>query len=199
VVAVGMAWAKSSRYAGGNSTDLGLTAAGRDLVRAIDALEMVHDASHLCDRALGELLAATDRAVIASHSNCRALFAGTPEGQNQRHLTDAAIAEIGRRGGVIGLNLYSRFLSPACDERGRATVEDCVRHIEHIAGVMGHRRGVGLGSDMDGGFGADRLPAGINRPRDLSLLIRALSAAGWSDHETAGFAWRNWAEFWAGE
>jgi membrane dipeptidase len=196
VVAIGMAWAKSSRYAGGNSSDVGLSAAGRELVRGIDELGIVHDVSHLSDRALGELLETSDRTVIASHSNCRALFAGTPEGSNQRHLTDATIAEIGRRGGVIGLNLYSRFLAPGLAEDGRATVADCVRHIEHIAGVMGHRRGVGLGSDMDGGFSANRLPIGINRPGDLSLLIRALANTGWVDHDTAGFAWRNWAEFW---
>jgi microsomal dipeptidase-like Zn-dependent dipeptidase len=49
---------------------------------------------------------------------------------------------------------------------------------------------------MDGGFSANRLPIGINRPGDLSLLIRALANTGWVDHDTAGFAWRNWAEFW---
>lgn len=199
VAAVGMAWAKPSRYAGGNSTDLGLTPLGRGLVRAMDHLGIVHDASHLSDRALRGLFEATGRPVIASHSNCRALFQGTPDETNQRHLTDAAIAEIGRRNGVVGLNLFSRFLSPACQDAGRATMDDCVRHIEHISGIMGHRRGVGLGSDMDGGFPASRLPIGINRPSDLGLLIRALSAAGWSDEETAGFAWKNWANFWAGE
>ena len=37
VVAVGLAWAKPSRFAGGNSTDLGLTELGRALVREPDA------------------------------------------------------------------------------------------------------------------------------------------------------------------
>src|SRR5207248_2477830 len=149
------------------------------------------------DRGLAQLFAATDRPVIASHSNCRALFAGTEEATNQRHLTDESIAEIGRRAGVIGLNLYSRFLSPACRTEGRATLDDCVRHINHVAGVMGHRRGVGLGSDMDGGFSAARLPVGINRPANLGLLAEALSRAGWTHEEVAGFAWKNWAGFWA--
>lgn len=191
VIAVGMAWWKPSRYAGGNGTDLGLTDLGRELVRAIDARGLVHDVSHLSDRALDELFARTDRPVMASHSNCRALM----DGKNQRHLTDAAIREIARRGGVIGLNLFSRFLREGLGDDGRATIADCVRHIEHVCELAGHRRAVGLGSDMDGGFSAARLPAGIDRPADLEKLAQALAARGWSAEEVAGYRWGNWAGF----
>lgn len=192
VVAVGMAWWKSSRYAGGNGAETGLTDLGRALVRAIDGLELVHDVSHLSDRSLAELLESTARPVIASHSNCRALM----DGRNQRHLTDAAIREIARRGGVIGLNLFTRFLRAQAAPGARATLDDAVRHIERVCDLAGHRRAIGLGSDMDGGFSAADLPQGIDGPERLERLLDALRARGWSSAECEGFAWDNWARFW---
>lgn len=201
VVAVGMAWVRGSRYASGNgepsaSSGVGVTALGRELVGRMDAIGVVHDASHLSDRALADLFGLTDRRVIASHSNCRAILGDN----NQRHLTDDAIREIGQRGGVIGLNLVRNFICTGLkreDPNDRPSIDDAIRHVDHVAGLVGHRRGIGLGSDLDGGITANDLPAGISRPRDYDRLAEALSARGWSDDEVEGFAWRNWAEFWA--
>lgn len=196
VVAVGMAWWRASRYAGGNGSDpndpaAGISPIGRELVSEIDRFNLIHDASHLSDRALDDLFALTPERIIASHSNCRAIM-GDPS--NQRHLTDAQIREIVRRDGVIGLNLYSKFLRPGLmtPEDGRATIDDCVKHIEHICAIAGDRLHVGLGSDMDGGFSAARLPEGVNRPRDLIKLAEGLRSKGWNDTEIERFAWSNW-------
>lgn len=203
LVAVGLSWAKSSRYAGGNSTDQGLTDLGRALVRELDRLRVVHDVSHLSDRAFGDLMDATDRLVIASHSNSRAIV--DPSGANQRHLTNEQIREIVKRGGVIGLNLFSRFLSAQiAGTSGRATVEDCVRHIEHVCEIsaavstIGARRHIGLGSDLDGGFPGDALPIGVDSPRGYARLADALSSRGWSDEDVGDFACGNWMRVFAG-
>lgn len=194
VIAIGLTWAKSSRYAGGNSTEAGLTDLGRAMIPAMDALGIVHDASHLSDRALDELLSLTDQPVIASHSNCRALL----DGVNQRHLRDETIVEIGRRGGVIGLNLVRNFIRTGLDRADpsdRPSINDAVRHVEHVCGLMGHSAGVGLGTDMDGGISAHDLPAGINAPSDLAKLTDALRAAGWSREGVNDFAHGNWSRF----
>lgn len=193
VVAVGMAWARSGRYAGGNSTKSALTDLGKALVKEMDRLAVVHDVSHLSDAAFEALLLATDRCVIASHSNCRELMGGGGFGENQRHLRDGQIRDIIARGGVIGLNLYSSFLSVKCREGGRATIADCVEHIEYICEIAGNRRHVGLGSDTDGGFSAARLPLGIEHPRDFVKLAEGLRARGWNDADVHGFAHANWA------
>jgi len=201
IVSVAMAWWKDSRYATGNGHDpdgahgkIGLTTLGRGLAAEMDRLGVVHDVSHLSDRALEELLSLTSKPVIASHSNSRALL-GDPK--NQRHLSDGAIKEIARRGGMIGLNLYSKFLNAECAEPPRrASVADCVRHIERVCEIAGGRGNVGLGSDMDGGFSAARLPEGIDLPEHLPRLTDALSLRGWSDREVQGFANGNWARFW---
>lgn len=194
LVAIGMSWAKSSRYAGGNSTEDDLTDLGRGLVREMDRLGIVHDASHLSDRAFAGLCEATDKRIIASHSNARALL-GDPN--NQRHLTDAQIREIVRRGGIIGLNLFAKFIHPSVADTGRPTVDQAVAHVEHICAIAGDRAYVGLGSDMDGGFGADRLPEGVNTPSDLGRLIDALRARNWSDDDILGFVCGNWMRVFA--
>lgn len=197
VIAIGLAWARGSRYAAGNSepscsSDHGLTDLGRAMVDQMDALGIVHDLSHLSQRATDELLAHTDAPVVATHSNCRALL----DGHSQRHLTDQTIREISRRKGIVGLNLFAPFIRHDLGDDERPTISDAVRHVEHVCSIMGHRRGVGLGSDLDGGFSARRLPVGIDTPADFAKVLQTLASRGWSEAEIKGFAHDNWANFW---
>lgn len=204
VVAIGMAWWHQSRYAGGNGTDHtkpgnGLTDLGRELVKRMDELGVVHDLSHLSQRAVDELLSATDSVVMASHSNSRALMGDPDSKSNQRHLADETIKEIARRGGVIGLNLLGDFITPDLKKGERAPIADCVMHIDHVCELVGSTEHIGLGSDMDGGFGADGLPEGIDTPSDLTRITDALVAKGWSDDDIANFTHANWERYWRSE
>ena len=179
---VGLSWGAGSRYSGGNARDGGITPTGRDLVGALDALGMIHDASHLSDRSFDDLCTLSDRVIVATHSNARARLAPSP-----RHLADAQMHEIARRGGMVGLNLYGRFLAS-----GRpATLEDALDHVEHAASIVGRER-TGLGSDFDGGFTPMDCPAGCGRPEELGALLAGLEARGWSERERTGFAHANW-------
>lgn len=202
VVAVGLSWARGSRYAGGNTEAHGLTPVGKRMVLQMDRLGVVHDLSHLSDRAMDEVLDLAQGRVMASHSNCRALL---NDPANQRHLRDASIRAIAAREGMIGINLFSRFLNPVragdTTPRGdylgaRAPLQNVVAHVKHICDLTGSMRHVALGSDMDGGFGADRLPTGVDGPRDLARVADALAEAGFGDAEVHAFAWGNWARYW---
>jgi len=188
LVAVGMTWHKPGRYAHGNSVteDLGLTDLGRALVQRLDDRGVVHDVSHLNRRSFADLFERAEGTIVATHSNCAALV----DPDNHRHLTDDQIRAIVERGGVIGLNFLGKFLT---DEPRRATIDDAVRHVEHVCELVGRRDAVGLGTDMDGGIGADALPEGLDRPEHLPRLLDALRDRGWSDDDCAGFAWANWA------
>lgn len=205
LVAVGMSWSKPSRYAGGNGTTEGLTTLGRELVREMDRLGIIHDCSHLSDRSFDDLCSATDKLLIASHSNSRTLLANADMGVAnvprevvmQRHISDPQIKEIIRRGGVIGLNLYGRFINPSATPPLRPTIAQSLAHIEHICELAGNRNHVGLGSDMDGGFGAERLPEGVDSPTGLRLLAEALSARNWPDEDIHGFMYKNWLRIFA--
>lgn len=203
VIAIGMSWWHASRYAAGNgikpsSSNDGLTTLGRELATRMDELNIVHDLSHLSQQSTEDLLAHTNAPVIASHSNCRALFPGMVVTEAQRHLADDTIKEIARRGGVIGINLYSRFLTTS-PPPARAQLDDVIAHINHICELTQSRAHVALGSDADGGFAANRLPEGINKARDYPRLAEALRNTSWNDEEIAGFCSENWLRFWRGE
>lgn len=181
---VGLTWSTGTRYAGGNACETGLTDAGRDLVAAMDESGIVHDASHCSDASMDDLLGCAQGTIIASHSNSRAI-----NGIDiQRHLRDDHAIEILQRGGIIGLNLFSKFLV----KEGRATIDDCVEHVMHYCQLAGNKRQVALGSDYDGGFTPAELPLGLEHPCDLGKLLAALSEAGFNEDELAGFAHANW-------
>lgn len=186
---VGLTWALGTRYAGGNAAHGPLTDKGVELVRALDACGIIHDASHLADESLDGLLEHATGAIVATHSNCRALF--DCKEPNERHLRDDHIRAIGERGGILGLNLFSRFLTTS----KRATIDDCTRHIEHVCDVLGRRDAIALGSDADGGFGASALPIGLDHPTKWGALADALIARGWSEAEVRGFTNGNWRRF----
>ena len=179
---VGMAWAHGSRFCGGNAQDGPLTAQGRELVQAFDALGVLHDASHLSRRSFDDLLACTDRRVVASHSNCASITDDLP-----RHLTDAQIRAIGARGGLCGLNLYGKFLA----KDRPATLADAVAHVLRVRELAGDGA-IALGSDFDGGFTPLDCPPGAQRPEDLPHLAGALERAGVTGAALDGFRSANW-------
>jgi len=182
VRAVGLTWARGSRWAGGNAADGPLTAGGHDMVQAFDALGILHDASHLSRAAFDGLMQATDRCVVASHSNAAALVGDVP-----RHLTDAQLRAIASRGGVAGLNLFGKFLA----HDRPATLADAVAHVMHVRSVAG-AAAIALGSDFDGGFTPADCPIGAQRPEELPILEAALISAGLSAADLQGFQRQNW-------
>jgi len=184
---VGLTWARGTRYAGGNASHGPLTDAGRDLVEALDAHHVVHDLSHLSDDAADALLECSVGAIIASHSNARALH----DDHDQRHLRDVHIDAIAARAGVIGLNLCAPFIV----RHRPPTIDDTLAHVDYIANRMGDRAGVGLGSDMDGGFRPIHLPPDVRHPTQLERLAAGLAERGWTADEVDGFRGRNWRRF----
>ena len=183
---VSLAWSHGSRYAGGNAQTHGLTDEGHQLVQALDQAGILHDVSHLSDAAFDDLAACTDQRLIASHSNARTLTGGSGL-SGQRHLSDAQLKIIAARDGIVGINLYDSFLSPG----GGSGVREVLEHIDYIGNIVGRQR-VGLGSDMDGGFGASELPAGLQHPRHLHRILEGLDAMGYSASEQQGFQCGNW-------
>jgi membrane dipeptidase len=187
---IGLTWKEGTRYAGGNARPGPLTREGAALVKMLDRLGIIHDLSHLADAACRDLLEISPMPVIASHSNCRAIVPG------ERQLPDELIRQIVWRGGMIGINFYDRFLlPPEMHGKRRATLRDVIRHINHICDVAGSAAHIGLGTDMDGGFGREQIPIGIETSADLPRLAEALADANYSDADIAGIMGENWARF----
>jgi membrane dipeptidase len=178
---VGPAWAET-RYSAGTGKPGGLTPAGVELLREMAEAELILDLSHLADQAVDEALGLWRGPVIASHSNARALTPG------DRQLPDSTLAEVGRRGGVVGVSFYRGHLRP---DDGAARLGDVAAHVLHVARATGGPEHVGLGSDLDGGFGAkDAAIPNLGRLDDLGdLLNRSFNRA-----QVEGIMAGNWLE-----
>jgi len=188
--AVGLAW-KRTRYAGGTRAPGPLTAEGVELAKVLDAAGIVHDLSHLAEESFWQLLDLVGGAVMASHSNCRAIV------PTDRQLSDAMIRAVAARRGVIGINFYDKFLlSPDQYGKRRANLADVVRHARHICDLAGTSGAVAIGTDMDGGLGREQIPREIVTSADLPKLADALSAGGFSDEDVRLIMGENWAAFW---
>jgi len=189
VRAVGLAW-KQTRYAGGTGHPGPLTPEGIQLVHELDALGIIHDVSHLAEQSFWQLLDIASGPVMASHSNCRAIV------PTDRQLSDDMIRALASRGGVIGINFYDKFLLPPGEYGTRpASLADVVRHIRHVCDLTGSANHVGIGTDMDGGFGAEHLPAEIRTSADLPRLADALSASEFTDAHIHAVLAGNWTQF----
>lgn len=179
---IGPAWGRT-RYAGGTEAPGPLTASGRELVAAMRDLGVTLDASHLDDAAFWEAVDLGPR-MIASHSNSRALVPGN------RHLTDRMARAVAASGGVIGLVFLSAFIRAGWQPgSARAGLDELAAHAEHYARVVGWEH-VGLGTDLDGGFGAEKTPLGVERYRDVPRVLEALPP-----EVRAGVAGGNWARW----
>jgi membrane dipeptidase len=159
---IGPAWGRT-RYSGGTGAPGGLTDLGRQLLKAMRRKHVILDLSHMADQAVAEAFATWRGPIIASHANARAIVPG------DRQLTDESVAEIARRGGVVGVSFYGKHLRT----RGRATLQDVVKHIVHHARAAGGPEHVGIGSDLDGGFDARQAPFDdMARLKELPARLR---------------------------
>ena len=151
----------------------GLTPAGVALLEAMAGLGMIWDVSHLTEAGTRQGLALEERPrVCVSHATAQAL---TP---TDRHLSDSVIRAIAAQDGVIGLVLYNGFLEPRWHTDHSVTVslrDQGAQHAEHIAGLVGWEH-VGIGSDLDGGFGREESPIEIDTVADLAQVGLAVPA-----------------------
>ena len=75
-------------------------------------------------------------------------------------------------------------------------IRHVAEHIDHICQPAGSAQHVAIGSDLDGGFGAEHAPAQIDTIRDLQKLPDILSDRGMTDPDIAAVMHANWLRFW---
>ena len=185
---IGPAWA-ATRYAGGTGEPGPLTELGRGLLRAMAEFRMILDLSHSAEEAFFEAVDSYAGPIIASHSNPRAFL------PTDRGLSDEMIRRLAGRGGVIGIVPYNSYLMPgweAGDPRSLVTVETVAQAVDYVAQLTGSVENVGLGSDFDGGFGADSLPEGMDTIADLQQIADALAAWGYTAEQVEAVMSNNW-------
>lgn len=189
--AIGPAHYGPGVYANGTDATGGFNAQGRELVREMDRLGFILDATHLSDDCLDQALDLFGGPIWASHHNCRALV------PHNRQLSDAHIRAFAARGAVFGSVFDAWMLVPGWvrgksnPENTEVTLDTAINHIDHICQITGSSRHVGIGSDLDGAFGTEQTPRDLKSIADLTRLLERLRARGYSAEDVAGIAHGN--------
>jgi len=182
--AVGLAWGET-RYSAGTGHPGPLTDMGRELMEIMADFKAILDVSHMAQEAFFEALDRYEGTIIASHSNPRRFVNG------DRHLSDDMIRRLAERDGVMGVVLYNRFLKQdwvrsSGSRKNEVTLDNqVIAAIDHICQITGSAQHVGIGSDLDGGFGLQSAPAEIDTLSDILLIETALRARGYAPTDIA--------------
>ncbi len=92
--------------------DAGLSAEGRQVVAEMNRVGMVVDLSHVGERSALEAARITEKPLVCSHSNPRAMGADVP-----RNIGDELIKLVADKGGVIGLSPFPSLVWRGDDSR----------------------------------------------------------------------------------
>jgi len=183
------------RYAYGTDASAPLSQLGKDLLRKMDELGMILDATHLCDLAFWDALDSFQGPVWASHNNCRALV------DHNRQFSDDMIKALIARGAVIGGVFDAWMLSPGWI-RGKSTPKErnvtlatLLDHMDHICQLAGNADHIGIGSDLDGAFGKEQCPADLDSIVDLQKIPALLQQRGYSPQDIEKVMHGNWLRF----
>ncbi|MFM2012676.1 MAG: hypothetical protein RLZZ396_1460 [Planctomycetota bacterium] len=191
--ALGLTHYGTNRYGGGTRSEVGLSLDAIELLKHCEQLGITIDVTHLSDVAFWQVIERFGGKIHASHQNARAIC------DWQRQFSDDQIKAVIDRGGVLGVALdiimmqngYVRGLS-----KNEATLEVAVDQICHVRDLAnGSVAHVGIGTDLDGGYGYEQTPADLNKYRDVQKLVSMLLARGFSEQQVQSVFYGNWLRF----
>jgi len=193
--AIGPAHYGPGTYAHGTNSIGGIGRKGKELLKEIARLNIILDTTHLCDESFWETMKAYHGPLWASHNNCRALV------NHNRQFSDEQLIELIRRDAVIGIALDAWMMVPnwvkgeSTPESMGLTLEHMADHIDHICQLAGNALHVGIGTDLDGGFGREQSPADINTIADLQKLPNLLHKRGYNNEDIENIMHANFIRF----
>ncbi len=154
----------------------GLTAFGKSVVAEMNNLGMLIDVSHISVRGFWDVMEASSKPILATHSNAKTLC------PHPRNLDDEQIKAIIKSKGCIGINFYPLFVAGE-----DCTVGQIVDHIEYIL-ALGGEDNIGFGGDFDG---IDCLPCGTYGTEDTGKVIKEMRRRGFSETVIEKIAYKN--------
>ncbi len=170
-------------YGHGTDDEGVLTPKGRELLKEMERLGIVLDVTHLCDESFWDALAHYNGPLWASHHNCRALA------NWNRQLADDQIKALIDRGAVIGMAFDAIMMvhgwahKRSMPQDFGLKMEKICEHIDHICQIAGNARHVGIGTDLDGGYGTEQTPMDLDSIADLQTLVQPLLRRGYAPED----------------
>lgn len=193
--ALGPAHYGPGRYANGTDASGKMEIQGLELLKKMEELNIILDATHLCDDAFWQALEHFNGPVWASHNNCRALV------NHNRQFSDEQIKALIDRHAVIGGAMDAWMMVPGW-VRGESSpkemncdLEKLIDHFDHICQLAGNALHIGIGSDLDGAFGKEQSPYDLETITDLQKIPLLLKKRGYSDKDIENIMHGNWLRF----
>ncbi|UII81137.1 dipeptidase [Flagellimonas sp. CMM7] len=193
--AIGPAHYGPGTYAHGTDSIGGIGTKGKELLKKIEELNLILDATHLCDKSFWETMKIYNGPVWASHNNCRKFV------NHNRQFSDEQINELIDRKAVVGLALDAWMMVPNWI-RGKSTpkamgvtLNQMVDNIDHICQLAGNSLHVGVGTDLDGAFGKEQSPDDLDTIADLQKIPFLLHERGYSDDDVENIMHLNFIKF----
>lgn len=193
--ALGPAHYGPGRYANGTDATGQMEANGIALLKEMERLNIILDATHLCDDAFWQALDNFNGPVWASHNNVRAIV------NHNRQFSDEQIKALIERGAVIGGALDAWMMVPHW-QRGissptemNCNLEVMINHFDHICQLAGNALHIGIGTDLDGAFGREQCPYDLDTIADLQKLPTLFYKRGYSKEDIENIMHGNWLRF----
>jgi len=193
--ALGPAHYGPGRYANGTDATGHLNEQGKALLKEMERMNIILDATHLCDDAFWDAMEIFHGHVWASHNNCRALV------NHNRQFTDEQIKVLIERGAVIGAAMDAWMIVPnwirgkSTPEEMNCSLERLMDHVDHICQLAGNALHVGIGSDLDGAFGKEQSPYDLETIADLQKIPLLLEKRGYTKADIENIMHGNWLRF----
>ncbi|MDQ3624754.1 MAG: membrane dipeptidase [Verrucomicrobiota bacterium] len=182
-------------YGHGTDDEGALPPRGRELLEEMERLGIILDVTHYCDESFWDALAHFSGPVWASHSNCRVLA------NWNRQFTDEQINALIERGAVIGMAFDAIMMVHGWLHRRSKPqdfglrIEKICEHIDHICQLAGNARHVGIGTDLDGGYGNEQTPMDLDSIADIVTLVEPLTKRGYGPEENDAIFSGNFLRF----
>jgi membrane dipeptidase len=193
--AIGPAHYGEGRYANGTNATGKMNANGLALLKKMEELNIILDATHLCDDAFWQVLDHFNGPVWASHNNCRALV------NHNRQFSDDQIKALIERDAIIGGALDAWMMVPdwvrgqSDPQQMNCNLEKIVDHFDHTCQLAGNALHIGIGTDLDGGFGKEQSPYDMETIADLQKIPLLLTKRGYTDNDVQNIMHGNWLRF----
>ena len=171
-----LGWNEQNVLTGSHKTGGGLTDLGKEYVKEAQRLGMIIDVSHISDEGFWDIMDITEKPIVATHSNSRAVC------DNSRNLTDDMFKAICQTGGVAGFNQCAPFVGDNCD------LDTACDHFLHFLELDPDGAHIALGGDLDG---CDELPAGFDGIQSYPTLAQRLLQRGVDEVTLRKIFWEN--------
>ena len=105
------------------------------------------------------------------------------------------------RGGVIGIALDAWMMVPnwvrgTSTPKGMdVTLVQMINNIDRICQLAGNSLHVGIGTDLDGGYGKEQCPSDLNSIADLQKILGLLEGKGYSENDIENVMSKNFIRF----